>query len=182
MDYKAGYKRLENSLIDIIKEEQAKLGYRKETIRLYYPLSSLNHFFEVSYQEEEMKSLLSEFAEYAKCHLGAVQISNKNDRFCFFISEDGVEYVHHHTKENEFIQELVELIGKHGCSMEDVKTLFLKTSKSVHMEPVNHGEFDYLIYFKDNSKDQYYYCFKDEGCHMIYHRFLPEDYEDFHFL
>ena len=39
------YNRLENSLIDVIKEEQAKLGYMKEKIRLYYPLSSLNHFF-----------------------------------------------------------------------------------------------------------------------------------------
>ena len=29
-----GFKKLENSLIDVIKEEQAKLGYRKEKIRL----------------------------------------------------------------------------------------------------------------------------------------------------
>ena len=41
-----GFKRLEKNLIDIIKEEQAKLGFRKEEIRLYYPLISLNHFFE----------------------------------------------------------------------------------------------------------------------------------------
>ena len=27
------YQKLENSLIDVIKEEQAKLGYRKEEIR-----------------------------------------------------------------------------------------------------------------------------------------------------
>ena len=39
-----GYEQLERSLIDIMKEEQAKLGYRKEQVRLYYPLSSLNHF------------------------------------------------------------------------------------------------------------------------------------------
>ena len=36
------YNRLETSLIDVIKEEQAKLGYMKEKISLYYPLSSLN--------------------------------------------------------------------------------------------------------------------------------------------
>ena len=29
-----GYERLEKSLIDLVKEEQAKLGYRKEMIRL----------------------------------------------------------------------------------------------------------------------------------------------------
>ena len=47
------YHRLENSIIDVIKEEQAKLGYRKEEIRLYYPLSSLDHFFETSADAEE---------------------------------------------------------------------------------------------------------------------------------
>lgn len=40
-----GYDKLERNLIDIVKEEQAKLGFFKEDIRLYYPLSSLNHFF-----------------------------------------------------------------------------------------------------------------------------------------
>lgn len=39
------YDKLEKNLIDIIKEEQAKLGYFKEDILLYYPLSTLNHFF-----------------------------------------------------------------------------------------------------------------------------------------
>ena len=46
-----GYERLEKSLTDTIKEEQAKLGFRKEAIRLYYPLSSLNHFFDVQERE-----------------------------------------------------------------------------------------------------------------------------------
>ena len=40
-----GFDKLENSLIDVIKEEQAKLGFKEEKIHLYYPLSSLNHFF-----------------------------------------------------------------------------------------------------------------------------------------
>lgn len=46
-DYSAtGYARLAKSLIDIVKEQQAKLGYRNEIVRLYYPLSTLRHFFE----------------------------------------------------------------------------------------------------------------------------------------
>lgn len=56
-----GYKRLYKNLIDIIKEEQAKLGFRRESIRLYYPLSSLNHFFETQDTEEQMKT---DFMEY----------------------------------------------------------------------------------------------------------------------
>ena len=38
------YQKLMDNLCDIVAEEQAKLGYMKEPIRLYYPLSSLNHF------------------------------------------------------------------------------------------------------------------------------------------
>ena len=55
-----GYKRLYKNLIDIIKEEQAKLGFRRESIRLYYPLSSLNHFFEKQDTEEQMKNRLQD--------------------------------------------------------------------------------------------------------------------------
>ena len=40
-----GFKRLEKNLIDIIKDEQAKLGFRREEIRMHYPLISLYHFF-----------------------------------------------------------------------------------------------------------------------------------------
>jgi len=46
---------------------------------------------------------------------------------------------------------------------------------------MDNGEFDLMIRFEGDAKDPYYYCFKDEGCHIIYHRFLPEDYADFGF-
>ena len=175
------YHRLENSIIDVIKEEQAKLGYRKEEIRLYYPLSSLDHFFETSADAEEMKKILTGFGAYTKEKLGNVLVSHKGDRFCFHIPEQGAEYVHEHMKPNEFIRELVELVGKHGCTMQQVKDLFLSKGKQVQMEPMDNGEFDLMIRFEGDGEDPYYYCFKDEGCHIIYHRFLPEDYADFSF-
>ena len=34
-----GFRRLEENLIDLVKEQQAKLGFRPEVIRLYYPVS-----------------------------------------------------------------------------------------------------------------------------------------------
>lgn len=175
------YHRLENSIIDVIKEEQAKLGYRKEEIRLYYPLSSLDHFFETEADAEEMKKILTGFGAYTKEKLGNILVSHKGDRFCFHIPEQGTEYVHEHMKPNEFIRELVELVGKHGCTMQQVKDLFLSKEKQVQMEPMDNGEFDLMIRFEGDGEDPYYYCFKDEGCHIIYHRFLPEDYADFGF-
>lgn len=41
--------------------------------------------------------------------------------------------------------------------------------------------FDYLVYFEDGIPDDYRYCLSLEGEHMIYHKFTPEDYEDFGF-
>ncbi len=46
---------------------------------------------------------------------------------------------------------------------------------------MHNGEFDFWVRFSEENEDEYYYCFKDEGGHMIYHRFLPEDYADFGF-
>ena len=85
------------------------------------------------------------------------------------------------TLPNEFIKELVELVGRHDCTMEEIKALFEKQPWPVIVKPVKGDEFDLLIRFAEGAKDPYYYCFKDEGCHIIYHRFLPEDYADFGF-
>ena len=158
------YKRLEQSLIDIVKEEQAKLGYRKEDVRLYYPLSTLNHFFDTEDTVEEMAERLTHLPEDMKARLGEIAVTHKKDRFCFHIPEQGSEYVHEHTAENEFIKELVEIVGKHGCKMEDIIALFKKHDKNVFVEEIHNGEFDYLIRFSEENEDPYYYCFHDEGC------------------
>ena len=155
------YNRLETSLIDVIKEEQAKLGYMKEKISLYYPI-------------------LKDFPSYIEEKFGEVAVSHRGDRFCFTVSEKASEYVHNNMKENEFIKALIELVGRHGCTIEEIKELFHSYSDKIITEPMDNEEFDVMIRFDDGS-DPYYYCFKDEGCHIIYHRFLPEDYADFGF-
>lgn len=187
------YDNLQRSLIDVIKEEQAKLGYYREDIRLYYPLSSLNHFFGTNVGADEMKLILDGTGEQDHTpiatgmnealsdKLGMVEVSHRGDRFCFHIPPEGVEYVHENTTENEFIRELVQLVAKHGCTIEEVYQLFTKHSGHVRREPMENGEFDVRIWFEDDAEDPYYYCFKQEGEHMIYHRFLPADYEDFEF-
>ena len=176
-----GYSKLEKNLIDLMKEEQAKLDYRKEAVRLYYPLSSLNHLFEAEDSVDAMQERLIHFPEDMTAKLGMLTVTHKGDRFCFRIPEEGSEYVHEHMGANEFIKELVEIVGKHGCKMEDIIALFKQHDKNVFVEEIHNGEFDYLIRFSEENEDPYYYCFHDEGCHIIYHRFLPEDYEDFGF-
>lgn len=203
------YSNLERSLIDVIKEEQAKLGYYREDIRLYYPLSSLNHFLGTDVNADKMQKILEGTGENVDetrnivegkeagsataepivagmnarlfDKLGMVEVSHRGDRFCFHILPEGVEYVHENTKENEFIRELVNLVAKHGCTIDQIYELFTAHSDRVGREKMDNGEFDERIWFQDDADDPYYYCFKQEGGHMIYHRFLPEDYEDFEF-
>lgn len=174
------HEKLQKNLIDLIKEEQAKLGYRKESVRLYYPLQSLQHFYHCSDSADEMQTRLLDFSETVANTLGAVEISHKGDRFCFVIPESGTEYIHTQMKENEFIRQLVELVGSRHVTMEQIRTLFEAQEAPCIITDMDSEEFDVMIRFTEGD-DPYYYCFKDEGYHMIYHRFLPEDYADFGF-
>lgn len=179
-DLNKSYQRLEHSLTDVIAEEQAKLGYMKEAMRLYYPLNSLNHFFDSNASADEMLSRLSAFPDFCSERLGTLKISHDGDIFCFYLAPEASEYVHLNKAENEFIFKLVELLQKHGTTLDDVIAFFRKYNDSCVVAEVNNNEFDILIRFTDGA-DSYYYCFKDEGCHVIYHRFTPEDYMDFGF-
>ena len=105
-------------------EEQAKLGFRKEVIRLYYPVGMLNNLFGTACDAEEMQQALAGFTDFAKERLGEVTITHKKDRFCLLLPEETSIYVHEHKKENEFIHQLVKLIASHETDMEQVKKLF----------------------------------------------------------
>lgn len=175
------FDRLKQNIIDVIKEEQLKLGYRPETVRLYYPLSSLNHFFGKKCDVKQALALSEDFCEEARSELGAITVSNQGERFCFAIPEDGAAYVHEHTLDYEFINELIDTVRTHGCGMEEVFSVFRAHSDRLHIEKLDNGEFDWLIYFEDGRPDSYYYCFSSDEFHTMYHRFLPEDYADFGF-
>ena len=116
-----GYSKLEKNLIDLMKEEQAKLGYRKEAVRLYYPLSSLNHLFEAEDSVDAMQERLIHFPEDMTAKLGMLTVTHKGERFCFRIPEEGSEYVHEHMGANEFIKELVEMLWQHDTTMEQIR-------------------------------------------------------------
>jgi hypothetical protein len=175
------FSKLEQNICDIIKEEQIKLGYRREVIRLYYPLKSLNRFLEAELDINEMKNALNGFCNIVQKKLGKTEVSNVGERFCFCFSPEATEYIHTHTKQDGFLYDFIETVSRHDVSIEEVIAQFKKYSDCVHVEKVNNGEFDYLVYFEDGQPDSYRYCLTDEGCHIIYHRFTIDDYNDFHF-
>ena len=53
MEKAVDFTGLEKNIIEVIQEEQIKLGYRSELIRLYYPITSLNRFFHTDVAEKE---------------------------------------------------------------------------------------------------------------------------------
>ena len=175
------FNALENNIIDVIKEEQIKLGYRSETIRLYYPMESINNLLATNCTLAELPEILDQFCEYVKDRLGNVIFSNKEMRFCFVIPANGVTYVHEKIEDRHFLREFIGKIIDHNCTLEEIKKVFHKYSDHVICNKMDNGEFDYLIYFEDGQPDAFLYCLKFEDCHVIYHRFTRADYESFGF-
>lgn len=96
------FEKLEKNLMDVVLEEQAKLGFRREKIRLYYPLSTLNHLLGTQDTAEQMEVTLAGQPESMTIKLGKLAVSRKGDRFCLCIPEEGSAYVHEHFAEKGF--------------------------------------------------------------------------------
>lgn len=174
------YKQLEQHIIDLVKEQQAKLGYRKETIRLYYPLKSLQNILGNDMDAAHMLETLNNFSHHVSDTLGELGVTCSEGQFCICISEQGSEWVHEQSDDTEFIVSLIAFLSQPDCTMQGIIQLFQQQEHPVHIREMTNNEFDYRIYF-EGAEDRYFYCFKDEGHHIIYHRFLPEDYRDFGF-
>ena len=171
-------RKLEQNLLDMLREQQIKLGYRSEVVRLYYPKASLNRFLENTAEVEELQKQLEAFCVSLREKIGRVSVSHQGERFCFCFSPEVSDYVHEHMEGTEFLREFIDTISKHGTKLEDILAVFSKYSKHVCVKQVPDGDFDYVVYFEDGIPDNYRYCITDEGCHMIYHRFTEEDYRD----
>jgi hypothetical protein len=178
---KPNFGALERHIIDVIKEEQIKLGYRSETIRLYYPMESINNLLGTSYTLEELSNVLNDLSESTKSTLGDIVHSNVNTRFCFTIPPEGVTYVHEKVEDKHFLREFIEKMSSHNTTLDEIMAIFHKYSDHVICEKMDNGEFDYLVYFQDENPDAYRYCLKFEVGHAIYHRFTLDDYLNFEF-
>ena len=57
------FKKLENNLLDMIQEQQVKIGYMSGVTRFYYPLQSLNRLLGPELTEEEMREFDGDIEE-----------------------------------------------------------------------------------------------------------------------
>jgi tetratricopeptide (TPR) repeat protein len=177
------YRMLEKVICDTIKEEQIKLGYEKETIRLYYPMSSLAHILEEKFENaEQLTEALKTFAEQVKDKLGKLMITHTDERFCILIPPEGAAYVHENIEDNPFLIDFIAAVRNHACTIEQLLSVFHKYSDQVVCININLDDFDYVIYFDEGKMDDYRYCIKFEQGHTVYHRFTKKDFEQFGFI
>lgn len=173
------HNKLIQNIIDQIKEAQLKLGYVKETVRLYYPAASLNTLLGIMTKDaDELVTLLKSEPSFADTVLGTLQFTVCSGRIEISISPDGAEYVYREVPSSPFLADIIELFGKHhNCTLKDICDVFGKYSDDYTCEEMPQGmDFDYALHFNDDTIDPYYYCIKAEMGHTIYHRFTKEDY------
>lgn len=171
--------KLIKNVTDQIKEAQIKLGYAKETVRLYYTVSSLNALLETEFADADtMREALQEQFASADEHLGRLSFRIHQGRIEVSVPPEGALYVHEHVEATPFLVDLIDFFQQHHhCRIKDICNVFERYSPEYVCEKMAEGmDFDYVIYFRDRSIDSYYYCIKAEMGHTIYHRFTREDY------
>lgn len=170
------FNNLEKNICDTIKEGQIKIGYYNNDIRLYYPVDSISDLLEIQRPGiEEMNLILEEFKEKSKERLGNVEISHKDERFCFKIPDVGTKYVHEIYKDNPFLRMFLETITLPKCDLQDILKVFHSFSNDIHLEI--HEEMGDIIYFEDENIDEYVYCLKFDEFGATYHRFTKYDFK-----
>lgn len=168
-----------SNVIDQIKEAQLKLGYAKETVRLYYPLASVNGLLETDIDSvDEMLAVLRRVFEERNC-LGQMAFHVHGGRIEVSVSPEGAEYVHSHVATPHFLEDLIRLFQtRHSCSLDEICQVFSRYSMNYVCEKMpEDSDFDYVVYFEDETIDAYCYCIKMEMGHTIYHRFTKDDYK-----
>ncbi|MBO5164415.1 MAG: DUF3877 family protein [Ruminococcus sp.] len=170
--------RLEKNLTDNIKEAQLKLGFDDRPMSLNYTSDSLRRLLGA----EPTNDVLSQFADFALPRLGKLSFREIKGGICITIPAEGTSYVNNLTG-YDFLEELIKTVGRHGIFMADVIAVFKRYSDNAVIEDSKAEDFDILAYFPDKRPDEYFYCLTEEpcidgGCHVIYHRFIREDFEE----
>lgn len=164
--------KLEKHIADQIKEAQLKLGFVRETMRLYYPLESMLGILDMSGIEAEplCRQLENAFPDFSfGQHEGRIEIC---------VPPAYVERVHKEMETPVFLAELVDQFQKnHHLTKEQLEQMFARHGDFICEQMPEDADFDFVFYFRDPSVDEYYYCVRMEMGHTIYHRFLKSDYE-----
>ena len=164
---------------DQIEEAQIKLGYADESVRLYYPLDSMNDILKSKYVNNVdcINSLLSN-EEFVNSELGEVELNDHGRNIEVVIGRNGVKYVYENGETSKFLVEFINAFAdNHHLKIDEIKKIFAKYGKYSCVDVPESSGFKWAIYFCDDGCDEYVYCINEEMGHTIYHRFTKRDYE-----
>ena len=169
--------RLEKNLCGVVLEMALKMGLTASPLSLNYPSSSLCRMLEVS-PAALPKALETFFAARAEM-FDAVHVQAHEDGFCLTIPAEGVVRILSRAPAADFLRDLIQTAQAPGVTAEALVAAFRRHSRHVHVETVDNGEFDWLVYFEDGVPDDFCYCIDAHDGFASYHRFSREDYEAF---
>lgn len=177
--------RLIKNILDQVKEAQLKLGYEKESLRLYYQASTINALLGTkAYTLDELLKMLSDYSKNnavtvdSAITVNSFVFGKSRERMEIIVSSDICEYVDKNIEAGDFLKSFIGLLmeNHHACIDEICRVFEKYDKKYIRKDMPENSDFDYVLYFSDKSIDEYFYCIKDEGIHCIYHRFIEEDY------
>lgn len=172
-------KLLEN-IVEQVKESQLKLGYARETIRLYYLAESFFGLLGCDRIPSDLDGALDflrNASEFSSSALGKLNLrSTRDGRVEVSVPSEGVACIHEQVPASEFLASLVSLFSERRATLEQVQSLFERYGDySCSKVPEDSG-FDYVLRFEGGMPDTFLYCVKEEPHGLVYHRFTDQDY------
>lgn len=179
MNINHGFLQLEENIETTIYEGLLKLGFENDdSFSIYYDLDLLNHLLETSFtSNEECLLLLNDFIVFVFDRLKDIKIILERNRFKFTVFQNGIEYINQHNSSNMFLKDLIAKVKGHVFTLDDILAIFRKYSNEFVCEEIKNSEFQYVIYFKDNTVDKFKYCFTFDQMGGYYHRLLDFSYQ-----
>lgn len=174
------YLEFRKNLEATIYEGIIKLGYLEgEPTSIFYTKELFHHLLGLeSIDKEELVSAIKTLIEQLEPVFGRVRIAIEKSRYKVTIPSQGVKFVLENNHNNTFLKELIEEMKDKETNINRVHDIFLKYSKQVVLEKVEHDEFDYILYFEDKSIDPFIYCFTLNDGNKYYHRLTEFDYKN----
>lgn len=165
---------LQENIIDNIIECEAKIGYRKAALSLYYPGESLMELLGCT--AEVLDERIAAFCQDVG-NLDSVSILETSEagRYQVTVSELGVEFVHDNYSASEFLQGFLIEIKRPGNKIGDIYEYFNSISSFWCGEQLSEQEA--AVWFEEPEVDPYVYIVEENDFGLEYHRFTQQAYE-----
>lgn len=173
---------LKKHIIDTVKEWQMKIGYRPESMKLYYPAVSLAELLDLPEDagKEQLQRALFEFAEKEEAFLGKLSFAEKEDRWELTVPPEGCTWIHENVPDSPLLTDFIRTITTPGKTLEDVRACFAHYALPGHpLQEADHVHdgMGRVFFYEDGQPDEYVYCVEADDFGLTYHRFTMEDYK-----